>query len=63
MIGHARYQLQQGTVCAYSMLDGAMADLEEVFSCMRGEERAQVFMQLLYRRVQVTINISRLAVA
>ena len=45
------------------LLDGAMADLEGVFSCMRGEERALVFMQLLYRRVQVTIDISQLAAA
>jgi transcriptional antiterminator RfaH len=45
------------------VLDGAMADLEGVFACMRGEERALVFMQLLQRQVQVTVDTAQLAAA
>jgi transcriptional antiterminator RfaH len=45
------------------VLDGAMADLEGVFLCKRGEERALLFMQLLQRRIKVTVDISRLAAA
>lgn len=45
------------------VLDGAMMDLEGVFSCMRGEERALLFIQLLHRRVPVTMDISNVAAA
>lgn len=45
------------------VLDGAMADIEGVFACMRGEERALVFMQLLQRQVQVTVETAQLIAA
>jgi transcriptional antiterminator RfaH len=45
------------------VLDGAMADLEGVFACMRGEDRALVFMQLLQRRVAVTVETDQLVAA
>lgn len=45
------------------LLDGAMADLEGVFVCMRGEERALVFMRLLQRQVQVAVDTSQLVAA
>jgi transcriptional antiterminator RfaH len=45
------------------VLAGAMADLEAVFACMRGEERALVFMQLLQRRVAMTVDTAQLVAA
>jgi transcriptional antiterminator RfaH len=45
------------------VLDGAMADLEGVFACMRGEDRALVFMQLLQRQVQVSVDAAQLVAA
>jgi transcriptional antiterminator RfaH len=45
------------------VLDGAMADLEGVFACMRGEERALVFMQLLQRQVKVEVDTTQLIAA
>ena len=45
------------------VLDGSMADLEGIFMSMRGEERALLFMQLLQRRVLVTVDVSNVAAA
>lgn len=45
------------------LLDGPMAGLEGVFTCIKGEERAMVFMQLLQRQVQVTVATQQLIAA
>ena len=59
--GNPRVPFHEGQrVC---VLDGAMADLDGVFACMRGEERALVFMQLLHRQVQVTVDTAQLIAA
>lgn len=45
------------------VISGPMADLEGLFQCMRGEDRALVLMHLLQRHVYATMNIGQLAAA